>query len=166
MLFWILSSEESRIPKKWSNFSPAFLIPVGLWAWEEFTRVCPGGSRLASARLGWPSIIWGMWMRDAWPAHGGRGRWPVSVISGTHTYTHSPHPPLSPLPDDLLVSMLIKQKDSNLVLDTGFVSTLLWGKVWQYHSSSYQDQYNSHVGTLIKVYSSWLACISQADNPH
>lgn len=145
MLFLISSGEESN-SKKWSHFSPAFLNPVGLWAWVEFTKVCPGGSRLASARLGWPSIIWGMWMRDAWPAHGGRGRWTVSVISGIHT--HSLHPHLSPLPDDLLVSVLIKQKDSNLVLVTGYVSTLLWGIVWQYHS--YQDQYHSHVGTLSK----------------
>lgn len=78
----VLSGVES---KSW-ECSKHFTV-VGLWAWVESTRVCPGGSRLASARLGWPSIIWGMWMRDAWPARGGRGRWPASVRRGTHTHT-------------------------------------------------------------------------------
>lgn len=43
---------KKEIPKNAPRFSPAFLIPEGLLAWVEFTRVCPGGSRLASARLG------------------------------------------------------------------------------------------------------------------
>ncbi len=120
VLFWLLENKHEahaqsfrfylvrrEIPKNAPHVSLASLIPLGLRAWVEFTRVCPGGSRLASARLGWPSIIWGMWMRDAWPAHGGRGRWTQSVISSIHTHTHDRHPPLSPMPDDPLVSMLI-----------------------------------------------------------
>lgn len=44
----------------------------------------------------------------AWPAHDGQGRWTVSVRSATHTHTHKdPHPPLSPLPDDPCVSVML-----------------------------------------------------------
>jgi len=47
---------------------------------------------------------------DAWPAHGGRGRWTTSVKWYTHTHTKkNPHPPLSPMPDDLLVYVLIAE---------------------------------------------------------
>lgn len=43
----------------------------------------------------------------AWPAHDGQERWTVSVRSATHTHTQDPHPPLSPLPDDPLVSVML-----------------------------------------------------------
>lgn len=117
-LFWLLTlcfsgfndkkkERKSELHKNSLAFPNFFLGGfVGLRTWVEFTRVCPGGFRLACSRLRWPSIIWGMWMRDAWPAHRGRGRWTEPVTRGCPP-TWSPHPLLSAVPDDLLVPELI-----------------------------------------------------------
>lgn len=86
------------IPKN----DPSFLNPTGLWTWVEFTRVCPGGSRLASARLGWlynlrnvdeRCLACPWWAREMDSVC---YKWYTHTHTHVHLYLHCQMTPLSP----------------------------------------------------------------------